>query len=168
MQTRHIVVARFAVSVLVVSFGHVRHSPAQTAARPDSHVCRGDKSLQGLPIRNVTIESRGGWQPVMHLPFGPGDNFDFPLFSAAHSIESSALNNDPARESFEASGQGFLSFSFVSSCVTVVEGPTCGRAGGAGAANRCVDLAIRPYSVRLDLVNAGGNVIPVPRSNRGT
>src|SRR3989442_82735 len=76
MQTRHIVVARFAVSVLVVSFGHVRHSPAQTAARPDSHVCRGDKSLQGL--------------------------------------------------------------------------------------------AIRLYSVRLDLVNAGGNVIPVPRSNRGT
>ena len=78
MQTRHIVVARFAVSVLVVSFGHVRHSPAQTAARPDSHVCRGDKSLQGLPIRNVTIESRGGWQPVMHLPL-PSNSIVLPL-----------------------------------------------------------------------------------------
>lgn len=162
------VVPRVVVTVLLVSTGWVRDLAAQTTAQPDSNVCRGDRSLQGLPIHSVKIESRGGWQPVVRLPFAPGDTFDFPMFSAAHSIVSRALNDDPARESFEASGQGFFSFSFVSSCVTVIEGPLCGRADGAGAATRCVDILIRPYSVRLDLLNAGGNVIPVPRSNRAT
>ena len=57
---------------------------------------------------------------MVRLPFAPGDRFDFAMFSAAHSIVSRALNDDPARESFEASGQGFFSFSFVSSCVTVI------------------------------------------------
>jgi hypothetical protein len=161
MPTLHEIIATFAVSALVL-IGSVDRAAAQTPSSTQSNMCRGDKSLQGLPIRRVNIEYRGGWQPTVNLKFGPGDNFDFPTFSDAHETLLNALNRDRLRDSFELAEQNSVSISFVSSCVIAVEGAAC------GAASRCVDITLRPYSVRLDLSNAGGNSIPVPRSNRGT
>jgi hypothetical protein len=121
-----------------------------------------------MPIRNVTLEARGGWQPLVHLPFRPGDKFDFPQLTQAQTIVSQAFSNDPLRDSIELQARNSLSFTFVSSCVTVIEGAGCGSASGAGGANQCVDIAIRPLSIRVGLSNIGGNAVPVPRSNRPT
>jgi hypothetical protein len=155
------IIRAIAVSVVVL-VASVDRAAAQASPATTPEMCRGDRALQGLPIRRVQIESRGGWQPMANLKFGPGDTFDFPTFSEAHGTVLQALSRDPLRDSFESAEQNSLSIFFVSSCVIVVEGADC------GAANRCVDITMRPYSVRLDLSNPGGNAIPVPRSNRGT
>src|SRR4030095_13698203 len=153
---------------LVLLLINADHLSAQVPPQTQPAVCRGDASLQGLPIRNVTIEARGGWQPSVNLPFRAGDTFDFPMLTSAQTLVSRAFSDDPLRDSVEIQAQNSLSLTFVSSCVTVVEGAACGQQRAAGGRNQCVDIAIRPLSVRLGLSNAGGNAVPVPRSNRAT
>ena len=154
-----------AIVLLILNAGHLS---AQTPLQSQPDVCRGDASLQGTPIRKLTIEARGGWQPSVHLPFGPGDAFDFAQLTNAQTIVSQALSNDPLRDSVELQAQNSLSVTFVASCVTVVEGAACGQDRAAGGSNQCVDIVIRPFSVRLGLSNTGANAVPVARSNRAT
>jgi hypothetical protein len=153
------------VFVLIGSLGYL---PAQTPPVNQPDVCSGDARLQGMPIRKVTIEARGGWPPSVHLPFGPGDKFDFPQLTQAQTTVSRAFSNDPLRDSVEVEAGNSLSFTFVSSCVTVVEGEVCGSVSTAAGANQCVDVAIKPISVRLGLSDMGSNAIPAPRSNLPT
>ncbi|HYE74947.1 MAG TPA: hypothetical protein VEF04_16520, partial [Blastocatellia bacterium] len=139
---------------------------AQAPSQPNE--CRGDLSIKGLPIRSVKIETRGGWQPSLPLPLAPGDKFDFVKLSEARTIVHRALSNDPLRDALEMSGLGELSLFITTTCVTVHEGAACGAVSGSDKSNSCVDVVIRPFALRLDLVNIKGNTIPIPRSNRAT
>jgi len=145
--------------------GEVRvFAQGSSAAQPTE--CRGDASLQGMPIRMIKLETRGGWQPVLKLPLAPGDKFDFPTLSEAEITVRKALSSDPLLESLELSGQGMLSFILVTSCVKVLDPAACSAVNHATDSSSCVDVIIRPYSLRLGL--QGGNAIPISRSNRAT
>jgi hypothetical protein len=160
--------ARFLSCLLPLVIGCGQRILGQAPAQPPSAECRGDASLQGMPIHAVKVEARGGWHPLFTLPLAKGDKFDFPKLSEAIDTVRKALITDPLRDSFELAGQGSLSLTFVSSCVTVLEASACGPGNDAASSSGCLDVVIRPFSLRLDMLRIGGNAIPVPRSNRAT
>lgn len=162
------VLAKFMVWLLMLFIGCACPILAQTVSQSQPNECRGDLSIRGLPIRTVKIETRGGWQPSLQLPLAPGDKFDFVKLSEARTIVHKALSNDPLRDALEASGLGSLSLFITTTCVTVHEASACGSINGAAGSSSCVDVIIRPFALRLDLVNIKGNTVPIPRSNRAT
>ncbi len=141
--------------------GHVNLLSAQTSAGARSDPCRGDLAIRGLPIRKVTIETRGAWRPSLQLPIAPGDRFDFAKLSDAKNLVHRALANDPLRDNLEAIGLGSFSLIITATCVTTVEADSCPTADTG-----CVDVILRPFALRLDLINISGNTLPIPRSNK--
>jgi hypothetical protein len=156
-------------SGLLLLFWLFAHA-APVAAQAEQ--CRADLGIDGLLVRTVKVEWRGGWGSKLPLPIAPGDRFDHTKLNEAFRVVQQALNDDPLQESFEYYSRGSLSFLKVNACVKVVPATQCNDHlaswGQSGGANSCVDVIIRPFAVRLDLFQAGENLIPVPRANRPT
>jgi hypothetical protein len=156
-------VARRWVSILALLMGA---SCAGGAVLAQGSQCRDDiTAAAGFKVRSVKIEARGGWAPQVALPFAPGDTYDPARRSAAHTAVRDALKGARGQGDFELAARGAFSVLFVDSCVRVVEEAACSAAQGT---SRCVDVVIRPISLRLDLYEVGSNILPIPRSNRPT
>ncbi len=147
-------------------------SAAGQTAQPPASVCRADLAIDGLPVRTVKIAWRGGWGAALPLPIAPGDRYDHTKLSEAFRVVQKALNDDPVQAGIERHSRGSLSFLKVDACVKVVPAAQCqdhlASVGQGGSASACVDVIIRPFAVRLDLFQAGENLVPVPRANRPT
>lgn len=143
----------------------------QTTPPPPSE-CRADLAIDGLTVRTVKIQWRGGWGAALPLPIAPGDRYDHTKLSEAFRVVQKALSNDPLQEGIERQSRGSLSFLKVDACVKVVPAPQCqghlASLGQGSNASECVDVIIRPFAVRIDLFQAGANLVPVPRANRPT
>ncbi len=159
------------IALLLSALALAVSAPGQTAQRQTSE-CRADLAIDGFIVRTVKVEWRGGWQPTLPLPIAPGDRFDHTKLSPAFEAVRKAINDDPLQAGLELHSRGSFSFLKVDACVTVVAPGQCNdhlaSLGQTGAAPNCVDVTIRPFAVRLDLFQAGGNLIPVPRANRPT
>jgi hypothetical protein len=127
---------------------------AAAAGEPCADDVRKD---QGYTIRRSYVE--GWWPPEVELPTGP--------YSSA--TESEAIHRvDDALQSTRFAGPAFLSSGTVSlaytdTCVRKVDEATCRADVGT---TKCVDLAVRPHTLRVDLIRYGDNVLPIPRLNR--
>jgi hypothetical protein len=114
--------------------------------------CRDDlEEADGYTIRSVKVEGR--WVPPLPLPIKPGDRFSNAKVQAAMGAVRDALRADERRE-FELQNLGALGVLHITRCL-LVEG-------------RNVDVIIEAHSLRVDLFEIGGNVLPVPRSAAAT
>jgi hypothetical protein len=122
--------------------------------------CRDDiTASDGYAIRSMQAEGR--WAPQLPLPAG---DYSPAKVSEAIGRVRSALDAERNVDT-EIEGVGAVSILHIDSCVKVVDEPTCRDATGNP---KCVDVAIRPHSLRLFLLRVGSNLLPIPRANRPT
>ena len=129
-------------------------------AQAQTEQCRDDiTASDGYAIRSMRVEGR--WAPPLPLPAG---DYSPARVSEAIVRERGALDSERNVDT-EIEGVGAVSILHIDSCVTVRDEPTCRDATGNP---KCVDVAIRPHSLRLFLLRVGSNVLPIPRANRPT
>ncbi len=110
--------------------------------------CRDDlDEADGYTIRSVRIEGR--WVPPIALPIKPGDRFSNAKVQQAMEAVQEALRGEN-RQQFELANLGAVGVLHITRCL-MVEG-------------REIDLIIQPRSLRVDLFEIGGNVLPIPRA----
>ena len=123
-------------------------------------LCRADiTEADGFAIRAMRVD--GWWTPQLALPSG---GYSPDKVSQAIELTRTALDADRNRDA-EFASVGAVSVLYIDSCVRVVDEAKCQDALGSP---KCVDVAIRPHSLRLDLLRVGSNVLPIPRVNRPT
>ncbi|MFL6596063.1 MAG: hypothetical protein ACJ8HQ_11525 [Chthoniobacterales bacterium] len=111
--------------------------------------CRDDlNEADGYTIRSVKVEGR--WAPQIALPINPGDRFTNAKVQDAMRAVQEALNSSDERAQFELQNLGAVGVVHITRCL-LVDG-------------RQVDVIIEARSVRIDLFEVGGNVLPIPRS----
>ncbi len=114
--------------------------------------CRDDlNEADGYTIRSVRIEGR--WVPALALPIKAGDRFSNAGVQAAMEAVQEALNTED-RKQFEMQNLGAIGVLHITRCL-LVDGHD-------------VDVVIQTHSVRVDLFNVGGNILPIPRSALAT
>lgn len=119
----------------------------QLSARAERE-CRDDLAdADGYTIRSIKVEGR--WVPRMALPIKPGDRFSNAKVQEAMRAVQQALRGE-TRQEFELANLGAVGVLHITRCL---------RAEG-----REVDVIIQPRSVRVDLFEVGGNVLPIPRA----
>ena len=94
----------------------------------------------------------------------PGGDYSPEKVTQAIELARTALDADRNRDA-EFESVGAVSLLYIDSCVRVVDEAKCQDALGTP---KCVDVTIRPHSLRLDLLRIGSNVLPIPRLNRPT
>jgi hypothetical protein len=119
--------------------------------------CNDNKKMTGFTVRSVKIE--GKWVPQelqkkVEEIVGVGK----PFVSAATSAAKRAVGNVLAPEEGIDLTHGASSVLYVTSNTCVVGDETA----------KLVDITILPYYVRVDLVNIGKNILPIPRANTPT
>ena len=130
-------------------------APVPASAR--SECAAPPRDDEGYRIRSVTVEGR--WTPALDFPAGMYTN---EKLSEAMTKVRQAIGK---AGSLEFATLGSVSGIYVSPCITLVEPAMCQAELGAA---QCLDIAIRPRSLRVDLLRLGDNVLPLPRSNRAT
>jgi len=129
-------------------------------AHSQTDQCRDDiTESDGYAIRTMRVEGR--WAPQLPLP---GGSYSPAEVSEAIGVVRNALDADRNRDT-EFEGVGAVSILYIDSCVQVVDEATCQDAAGS---SKCVDVAIRPHTLRLFLLRVGSNILPIPRANRPT
>jgi len=114
--------------------------------------CRDDVvDADGYTIRSVRIEGR--WAPTLALPIKPGDPFSNAKIQESLRAVQRALRSEERRE-FELENFGALGVVYITRCLLVT--------------GREVDVVIKARSLRVDLLEVGGNVLPIPRSALAT
>ncbi len=114
--------------------------------------CRDDlDEAAGYTIRSVRVEGR--WVPRLPLPIAPGDRFSNAGVQTALRAVQQALHAEE-RRGFELQNLGALGVTYISPCLL--------------AEGRQVDVLIEVRSVRVDLLEIGGNILPLPRSGFAT
>lgn len=110
--------------------------------------CRDDlDEADGYTIRSIEIEGR--WVPAMALPIKPGDRFsNAKVQEAMRAVQAVLQSGD--RQQFELQNVGAVGVLHITRCL-IVEG-------------REVDVVIQPHSLRVDLFEVGGNILPIPRA----
>lgn len=110
--------------------------------------CRDDLNEEdGYTIRSVVVEGR--WAPRIDLPIKPGDRYSNAKVQQALRAVQQALRGD-ARRGFELQNLGALGVVHITRCLRVD--------------GRAIDLIIQPRSLRVDLFEVGGSVLPIPRA----
>ena len=110
--------------------------------------CRDDlDEADGYTIRSVKVEGR--WVPSIPLPIKPGDRFSNAGVQQAMRAVQEALHSED-RQQFELQNVGAVGVMHITRCL-MVEG-------------KQVDVIIQPRSLRVDLFEVGGNVLPIPRA----
>jgi hypothetical protein len=120
--------------------------------------CNMITESMGFTVRSVKVE--GTWVPQelqkkVEKIVGVGKPFSPTFTNAAIKAVETALD----REQEIALTQGTSSILYVTS-------NTCAVADGTNA--KLVDISIFPYYVRVDLINIGKNILPIPRANTPT
>ena len=129
-------------------------------AWPEPDRCRADiVESDGYVIRAMRAEGR--WAPELSLPSG---GYSPAKVSEAIRDVRDALDADRNRDA-EFEGVGAVSVLYIDSCVQAVDESSCRDTVGNA---KCVDVAIRPHSLRLFLARVGSNILPIPRANRPT
>jgi hypothetical protein len=119
--------------------------------------CNDINKMTGLTVRSVKIE--GKWVPPelqekVEKIVGVGKPFSSTATNAAMSAVGKVLDSEKEIDLT----QGAFSSLYVTSNTCVV-----------GDENvKLVDITILPYYVRVDLVNIGKNILPIPRANTPT
>jgi hypothetical protein len=121
-------------------------------AAANARECRDDLlDSDGYTIRSVRVEGR--WTPTIALPINPGDRFTHRGVTEAMRAVQEALRGKE-RVEFELQNLGAIGVIQVTRCLQV-EGQE-------------VDVVIEARSVRVALLEIGGNVLPIPRSALAT
>ncbi|HEV3409782.1 MAG TPA: hypothetical protein VG095_05785, partial [Chthoniobacterales bacterium] len=125
---------------------------ATLLARSEAGDCRDDlQEADGYTIRSVRVEGR--WVPPLDLPITPGDRFSNRGVAEAMRAVQEALRRE-GREEFELQNLGAIGVVHVTRCL-LVDG-------------REVDVVMEARSIRVTLLDVGGNILPVPRSALAT
>ena len=134
--------------------------------------CAEESTVQGFTVRAVRVEARFGRVPEalkQKLALHRGEKYSSDkgtlyaeetkefINSSASQIEDDTFGLDRLRKLS-------IRVGLYTWCPIPVADHEC-RAEFP-TADHCVDLLIRTKSVQLDMLNIGGNVLPVPRSNR--
>ncbi|MGZ5020655.1 MAG: hypothetical protein ACXWAV_09510, partial [Chthoniobacterales bacterium] len=121
-------------------------------AQAAANECRDDlNEADGYTVRSVKVEGR--WVPSLPLPIKPGDRFSNAKVQAAMEAVQDALNQED-RNQFELQSLGAVGVLYITRCLRVD--------------GHDVDVVIQTHSLRVDLVNIGGNILPIPRSALAT
>src|SRR5450755_3427772 len=114
--------------------------------------CRDDlNEADGYTIRSVTVEGR--WVPAIAWPIKAGDSFSNAKVQAAMEAVRDALHTEERNE-FELQNLGAIGVLYITRCLRVD--------------GREVDVIIQTHSLRVDFINVGGNILPIPRSALAT
>ena len=147
---------RFGAAALCCAVALVCVPPAHS----QTDQCRDDiTESDGYAIRTMRVEGR--WAPQLPLP---GGGYSPTKVSEAIERVREALDADRNLDA-ELEGVGAVSILHIDSCVQMVDESACQDAAGNP---KCVDVAIRPHSLRLFLLRVGSNILPIPRANRPT
>lgn len=132
----------------------------------------------GGRARPVSVGEDGDNEAGGPLPLAAGEAFS----AGGRSLASfRALRDELKRQGVESveffTHRGSFSVLRIDSCLRRVSEAECrtSLAGAATAAaakgldvSKCVDVTVRPFYVRVDVVRVGSNYLPVPRSNLPT
>jgi hypothetical protein len=139
---------------------------------------RTPSAAGGVRPRSVSIGEDGDNEDGGPLPLAVGEAFS----AGGRSLASfRALRDELKSQGVESveffAHRGSFSVLRIDSCLRRVSEVEC-RTSLAGAASdaaakgldvsKCVDVTVRPFYVRVDLVRVGSNYLPVPRSNLPT
>jgi len=170
----------FAAAVVLCAF-----APAHAqSATEEGAGCREDiTEADGFKIRKVKVKAR--YVPDLRHPVpAAGTGYSPALVTTLVEDVSEALTKEALRESEEGQtehrllntvtvGRGKMADAFgfglklVTSCTTDVEESECRSALG-DSNEKCVDVSIHAFSVRVNTGDPISNLINIPRSNRPT
>jgi hypothetical protein len=175
------------VTAAAIFIGFIGPASMPPALAQDSGLkqdeCVNDNTLpEGLPLRSLKVKARWGWVP----PIVPTSSAE-PILTVGEPYTAHKRNNTiravsrallkdhqpfdetivGASASSGTSGAGskplgVFAVLYTTSCTRIIEGKEC------NGPNRCVDVEIRPYYVRLERTRIANLILPIPRSNRPT
>jgi Omp85 superfamily domain len=120
--------------------------------------CNEITESMGFTVRSVKIE--GKWVPQelqkkVEKIVGVGKLFSPTFTNAAIKEVETALDREQE-----------IALNYGTSSILYVTSNTCAAANATNA--KLVDISIFPYYVRVDLINIGRNILPMPRTNTPT
>ena len=128
------------------------------------------------PVPTVSINEDEQGPPARPLAVGEAFDANERSIATFRALKAEMLKQD-VEPNQVFTHRGSFSVTRVASCVKKVAAPECRTSLASKASDiaakgldisKCVDVIVRPFYVRVDLVKIGSNYIPVPRSNLPT